>query len=110
VRKHIPILKALLEAKGIHQGHIAERLGYKSASAIGMKLREERGLERRELEVMCEMAGITVVHLASISDDLHLTKRPEASEGAVILDELDENDLHAAMTLLRTMRNRKSDS
>ncbi len=107
MRKHIPIIKALLIAKGIKQGAIASRLGYKSASAIGMKLRKERGLTREELRVMCEMAGITIMALAAMSDDLVLTKRKATVEGATILDDLSDSDFEAAMMYLRLARARQ---
>lgn len=53
---------------------------------------------------MCELVGMTVVMLAEQSDDLHLAKRPEAVEGAAILDEIPLEELAAAMALLRAYR------
>jgi hypothetical protein len=58
---------------------------------------------------MCELAGITVLMLAEQSDDLRLTNRPEATEGAAILDSLPEHELAAAMALLRAYRAGKTD-
>ena len=106
VRKHLPILKALLAEKGIRQAEVAKRLGLASPSAAGMKLRGERGMERRELEIMCEMAGITIVALAAMSDDLILAKRATTVEGAAILDELDPTDLEYVMGQLRLLKSK----
>lgn len=106
VRKHLPILKALLASKGIKQGEVAKRLGLASASAAGMKLRGERGMDRRELEMVCEMAGITIVALAAQSDDLVLTKHAETVEGAAILDDLPADEREWWLNQLRLSKSR----
>lgn len=110
MRPHLPILAALLKAKGLKQKDVAKALGYKSASGIGMMLRGERGMERGVLEGMCELAGITIATLAAMSDDLVLTKRPEAVEAAVIVDELTPEQLAVLMPLLRSHRKPGTDS
>lgn len=107
MRKHLPILASLLKAAGYKQSDVATILGYKSGSAVGMMLRGERPMGRGDLEKMCELAGITVISLASVSDDLHLAKRPESVEGAAILDECTPEELAAAMALLRAYRKNK---
>ena len=104
MRKHLDILSALLDERGLTQGEVAKRLGYKSASAVGMMLRGERGMSRDVLERMCELAGISLVSLAAQSDDLKVTKRAEALEAAKIIDELTEEQLAALMPLLRSYR------
>lgn len=109
MRKHLPILASLLKAKGLRQSDVAVALGYDSASAVGMMLRGQRRMGREELERMCALAGITVVALAAASDDLHLANRPEAVEGAAILDEISAEELAAAMAILRAFRARKVD-
>jgi len=58
---------------------------------------------------MCDLVGMTVVMLAEQSDDLHLAKRPEAVEGAAILDEISPQELAAAMALLRAYRSNNTD-
>ena len=104
MRRHLPILARLLKDKGLRQADIAKALGYASPSAVGMMLRGERGMERGTLEAMCELAGITIVALAAMSDDLHLAKRPEAVEAAALIDGLDDEQAAAVMALLRTYR------
>lgn len=109
MRSHLLILSQLLKAQGLRQSDVAKALGYQSASAVGMMLRGERTMGREELEKMCTLAGITVVALAAASNDLHLAKRPEAIEGAAILDEITPEELAAAMALLRAYRAARSD-
>lgn len=109
MRPHLPILAALLKAKGLRQADVAKALGYDSPSAVGMMLRGERGMDRGVLERMCELAGITVVALAAMSDDLVLTKRPEAVEAAVIVDGLTPEELAVLMPLLRSHRKPETD-
>lgn len=109
MRSHLLILSQLLKAQGLRQSDVAKALGYQSASAVGMMLRGERTMGREELEKMCTLAGITVVALAAESNDLHLAKRPEAIEGAAILDEITPEELAAAMALLRAYRAKQTD-
>lgn len=109
MRKHLDILSSLLEERGLTQGKVAKLLGYKSASAVGMMLRGERGMNRETLEQMCELAGISIVSLAAMSDDLKVTKRAEAVEAASIVDELSQEQLAALMPLLRSYRKSKID-
>ena len=104
MRAHLPILASLLRGKGVSQAAVAKALGYKSQAMVSMMLRGERPVGRAELERMCELAGVTIVALAEMSDDLLLTKRQEALEGAVILDELPIDQLVAVMGLLRSYR------
>jgi transcriptional regulator with XRE-family HTH domain len=107
VRQHLQILRNLLDEKGVKQKDIAKRLGLASPSAAGMKLRGERGMTREELRIMCEMAGITIVALAELSDDLHLAEYAESVEAASIVDELLPEDRAQAMLYLRHLRSAK---
>jgi hypothetical protein len=107
MRQHLLILKALLEQRGVKQGVLADALGLTSPSAAGMKLRGERGMTREELRIMCEMAGITIMSLAAMSDDLVLTEYPESVEAAAILDQLTPEDRAAAMLYIRHIRDTK---
>jgi transcriptional regulator with XRE-family HTH domain len=109
MRSHLSILAGLLRSRGVKQEDVAKALGYNSQSMVSMMLRGERPVGRVELERMCEMAGITIVGLAAMSDDLVLAKRPEAVEGAAILDEIPPAELAAAMALLRAYRSKGSD-
>lgn len=110
LRSHRAILQAALKARKLSHADIAKAMGWKSPATAGHKLRGRNDWSQGELERMCELAGLTVLMLAEQSDDLHLAKRPEAIEGAAILDEIPEAELAAAMALLRTYRNRKTDS
>lgn len=110
MRPHLPILARLLKEQGLTQTEVAKRLGYQSGSAVGMMLRGERGMGREELEKLCEMAGITVATLASMSGDLKLTNTPEAVEAASIIDEVTPEQRAALMPLLRAYRKSKTDS
>lgn len=109
MRSHLTILSRLLKEKGLRQEDVAKALGYKSASAIGMMLRGERRMEREVLEKICELAGVTIVELAAISDDLHIARRPEAVESAAIIDEMTPEEVAAVMPLLRAYRRRNKD-
>ncbi len=109
MRAHLTILASLLKEAGVSQKEVATALGYKSQAMISMMLRGERPVGRAELERMCELAGVTIVGLAGMSDDLVLTKRPEALEGAAILDEIPAEQLAAVMGLLRSYRSPSGD-
>ena len=63
---------------------------------------------REELKRMCELAGVTLVELAGLSDDLKITKRAESAEAAAILDNMTEIELAAIMPLLRSYRKSQS--
>lgn len=109
MRAHLAILKTLLKEKNLTQEDVAKALGYKSPSAVGMMLRGERAMARVVLEKTCELAGITLVALADMSDDLRLTQTSDAVEGATIIDEMTPEERAAIMPLLRSYRNRKTD-
>lgn len=109
MRSHLAILKSLLKEKKLTQGDVAKALGYESPSAIGMMLRGERAMARVVLEKTCELVGITLVALAEMSDDLHLTQNPEAVEAAAILDGMTAEERAAIMPLLRAYRKQKLD-
>jgi predicted transcriptional regulator len=109
MRSHLSILSSLLSKRGIKQVDVAKALGYSSQSMVSMMLRGERPVGRAELEKMCELAGVTLVALAEMSDDLVIARRPEAVEGAAILDEIPTAELAAAMALLRAYRAKSSD-
>jgi len=84
-------------------------MGWKSPATVGHKLRGRNDWNPGELARMCDLVGMTVVMLAEQSDDLHLAKRPEAVEGAAILDEISPQELAAAMALLRAYRSNNTD-
>lgn len=108
MRSHLAILAELLKRRKVKQIEVARALGYKTQSQVSMMLRGKRPVGREELEKMCEMAGITVVALAEMSNDLKVAKRPEAVEAASIIDEVAAEDLPALMLLLRDYRKRQN--
>lgn len=110
MRSHREILATALKAEGLSHAKIAKAMGWASPATVGHKLRGRNDWNPGELARMCELAGMTVLMLAEQSNDLQLTKRPEATEGAAILDELPEHELAAAMALLRAYRANKADS
>jgi hypothetical protein len=79
-------------------------MGWKADGTAGHKLGGRNEWKPGELERMCELAGMTIVSLAAMSDDLKVTKRKEAVEGAAILDDLPKEQLIAAMAMLRAMQ------
>lgn len=109
MRSHLAILKSLLKEKNLTQEDVAKALGYKSASAVGMMLRGERAMARVVLEKTCELAGITLVALADMSDDLRLTQTADAVEGATIIDGMTPEERAAIMPLLRAYRKQQID-
>jgi hypothetical protein len=104
LRSHRSILAAALKQMGMNHKQIAKAMGWKSPATAGHKLRGRNDWAPGELEKMCKLAGMTIVSLAAQSDDLTVTKRPEAVEGAVILDDLPEDQLAAIMAILRSYR------
>lgn len=106
VAGHRAVLAAALKAKGMSHAKIAKAMGWRTPSTAGHKLSGRNDWHSGELERMCELAGITIVSLAAESDDLHLTNRPEAVEGAKILDEIPAEDLAIAIAMLRAYRDK----
>lgn len=109
MRSHRTILAQALKAKGLTHVKVAKLMGYKSPATVGHKLRGIRDWDTGELAKMAEIAGMSLVVLAEKSDDLHVARRPEAVEGAAILDEMDESDLGPIMAQLRAYRDKKAD-
>lgn len=110
VRGHRLILAAALKKKGLNHVQIAKAMGWDSPATAGHKLRGRNDWRPGELERMCELAGMTIVSLAAQSDDLRVTKRAESVEGATILDDLPQDQLDAAMAMLRAYRAAQSRS
>lgn len=58
---------------------------------------------------MCELAGMTIIELAAVSDDMPgFSKRKGVAEGASILDDLPDAQFEAAMQMLRAMQASKT--
>ena len=105
MRSHRAILAEALKGAGLNHVAIAKAMGWASPATAGHKLRGRNDWGPGELERMCALVGMTIVSLAALSDDLKVTKRKEAVEGATILDELPADQLAAAMAMLRSFRN-----
>lgn len=84
-------------------------MGWDSPGTVGNKLRGERDWKSGELERMCELAGTTIVTLSAMSDDLKVTKHPEAVEAAALVDGLPEEKRQAALSFLRSIINLGND-
>ena len=104
VSGYLEILQNLFTALELSHADVAKRLGWDSPSTVGNKLRGERRTQISELEAMAKVAGITLVQLAAMSDDLVLTKYEESSQGAALIDELPEDQRKLALEILRNLR------
>lgn len=78
-------------------------MGWKSPRSVSHKFRGNRDWATGELERMCKIAGITIVQLAEMSNDIHLTKTPEAVSAARIVDELPAAVRESAMQYLKNL-------
>lgn len=88
---HLKVLAELFKVAGLTQAEVAKSMSYDAPSMISMALKGKRNLGRKELLKMCEIAGVTLAELASLSDDLPITKTKEAVQAASIIDGLPEN-------------------
>lgn len=109
VKPHREILADLLRAQRLSYDAVAKRMGWKSPRSVSHKLRGTRDWATGELERMCKVAGITLVQLAEMSNDLHLTKTPEAISAARIVDELPAARREAALQYLKALQGSPSD-
>lgn len=100
---HLKILSQLFRDKGIKQSDVAQKMGYNSPSAISMILAGKRGIGRKELLQMCEIAGVSLTQLAGLSDDLHLTETAEALQGATLIDAMPESMRQDVLDILKGM-------
>lgn len=99
------ILKAKLKDAGLTQRQIAVTMGWSSSATVSLVLSGKREFAEGELARMCELVGITIIELASQSDDLQgFSKRKGTAEGASILDNLNDEQFEAAMNLLRAIQ------
>lgn len=99
----------MLEDKGLKQGEVAKLMGFKSASAVGMKLRGERDITREELALMCKLAGTTIVELASISEGLAIGNHKDTTEIAARADRLTKEQRNAVLALVRSFDTQKTE-
>lgn len=104
VKPHREILADLLRAKHLTNPMVAKRMGWKSPRSVAHKLRGTRDWATGELERMCKIAGITLVQLAEMSNDIHLTKTSEAVSAARMVDELSFADRERALQYLKGLQ------
>lgn len=104
MRSHREILAKALKARQLSHVKIAKVMGWSSPATVGHKLRGRNDWNAGELERMCELAGMTLIMLSEQSDDFKLAKRKTSIEGASILDDLPEDELEFAMTMLRAYK------
>lgn len=103
MREHRRILASILKAQGLSHADIAKRMGWDSPSAVGNKLRGERDWKSGELERMCEIANLTVIQLAEMSDDLVLARHQETVTLARIVDELTPAQREQALQYVKSL-------
>ena len=106
MKPHREILADLFHAQGMSFDVIAPRMGWKSPRSVSNKLRGRRDWSTGELERMCHIAGITLVQLAEMANDLHITKTPEALTAARIVDDLTPGVRESAMQYLKALQSK----
>lgn len=103
-RQHKIILARLLKDAGYTHASAAKAIGYRSGSAVGMMLRGERELGIGDLKNLCDLAGVSVVTLGSMSDDLVLTTHPETAAIAKEVDSMGPGAREAVWALIRALK------
>lgn len=104
LRPYLAIVAELVDRTGLSQLAIAKIMGWRSDRALANKLRGIRKMQTKELQKLCtDVLGITLVDLASQSSDLVLTRTPEASEAAILIDGLPSGVREQAMESLRKL-------
>lgn len=104
MRNHRTILAKALKNKGHTYKSIAKVMGW-TASAVGHKLLGRRDWSEGELARMCELAGMTIIELAALSEDMPVYfRRAGVAEGASILESLNDKQFEAAMHMLRVIQ------
>lgn len=97
----------LMREKGISQKEMAKLIGVKTQTGVSYMLTGKSDINREMLNAMCEVLGITVVELATISSDLKVAKTAEAVQAAAIMDSLTPENRDLALALLRQMASKK---
>ena len=109
VKPHRVVLAHLLKQQGITLQAVADVMGWKSPRAVAHKLKGERDWATGELEKMCKIVGITLIELAEMSNDVHVTRTPEAMTAARIMDNASPLERERMMQfLLASERDRRS--
>ena len=109
MKPHRVVLAHLLKQQGITLQAVADVMGWKSPRAVAFKLKGERDWATGELEKMCKIVGITLIELAEMSNDVHVTRTPEAMTAARIMDNASPLERERMMQfLLASERDRRS--
>ena len=82
-------------------------MGWQGRNTAAQKLRGERDWSSGELARMAELAGVTLVQLSAMSDDLQLVKHSESLNAAVLIDEMPPEQRAAALQFLQSIRTQK---
>lgn len=109
MRDHRTILKQLFKAQGATLIAIAQEMGWKSPRTVAWKLSGKRDWSTGELEKMCEIAGITIVRLAEMADDLTLAKHAQTITVARIVDDLPLTAREAVLQYAQSIKDKTND-
>ena len=109
MRNHRTILKQLLAAKELTLPAIAAGMGWKSPRTVAFKLSGQHDWKTGELQRMCEIAGITIIRLAELSDDLVLTKHPESVTAARLIDSMTASQREQVIQYILSIETPKRD-
>lgn len=107
MKPHRAVLADLIKDKGLTRKFVATKMGWKSPRAVAHKLKGTRDWATGELEKMCEIIGITLLQLAEMSNDMHVTKTPEALTAARIIDQASPVERERMMQYLLTSERAK---
>lgn len=102
---HRQVLAGKFKEIGATHRDIAIAMGWKSAGTVGHKLTGRRDWSEGELPKMCALAGISLLQLSELSDDMPgYYHRKDIAEAVDILDKLPEAEFHSIMIILRSLK------
>ncbi len=101
---HRTILKDKLKESNIGHREIAERMGWASNATVSLKLAGKRDWSNRELERMCNIAGVTILWLADNSSDLVLARHKASISIALGADSLTDEQRQVVLSLINQMK------
>lgn len=100
---HRSILTERFKSVGLTHVRIAKAMGWRSPASAGHKLRGRNEWSEGELVKICALAGMTMLELAELSDDLPLSRHQETTKAARILDSLSAEKRRRLLDLMETM-------
>lgn len=104
MRKYRSILKDKIQAAGLTQRQVALAMGWSSAATVSLVLAGKRDWAEGELRRMTELAGVSILWLASNSDDLVIAEHKESVDIASISDTLSPEARQALLLLAKQMK------